>query len=127
MARTAADLLEDAALRDEVKRLQAMELAISDDPMARDVEAVLQESGEGGTFAAPADLIARAIDDWTREKLAGPEDDGEIHGQLEAIVEAALLRRTLREVRGNQLEAARRLGINRNTLRKKLLQYGLAD
>lgn len=93
--------------------------------MARDVEAVLRESGEGGTFAAPADLIARAIDDWTREKLAGPEDDGEIHGQLEAIVEAALLRRTLREVRGNQLEAARRLGINRNTLRKRLGQLDI--
>ena len=43
----------------------------------------------------------------------------------EAIVEAALLRRTLREVRGNQLEAARRLGINRNTLRKRLGQLDI--
>ena len=88
----------------------------------RDVEAVLHESGEGASLAAPADLIARAIDDWAREELARGDSDGEIHARLEAIVETALLRRTLREVRGNQLDAARRLGINRNTLRKRLGQ-----
>ena len=87
-----------------------------------DVEAVLQENGECASITAPADLIARAVDDWAREKLSVADDDGDIHEQLEAIVEAALLRRTLREVRGNQLEAARRLGINRNTLRKRLGQ-----
>ena len=91
----------------------------------RDVEAVLRENGEEASITAPADLIARAIDDWTREKLATADDDGAIHEQLEAIVEAALLRRTLREVRGNQLEAARRLGINRNTLRKRLGQLDI--
>ena len=91
----------------------------------RDVEAVLRENGDGMSIAAPADLIARAIDDWAREKLASGEGDGSIHEQLEAIVEAALLRRTLREVRGNQLEAARRLGINRNTLRKRLGQLDI--
>ena len=91
----------------------------------RDVEAVLRENGEAAFIAAPAELIARAIDDWAREKLATADDDGAIHEQLEAIVEAALLRRTLREVRGNQLEAARRLGINRNTLRKRLGQLDI--
>lgn len=91
----------------------------------RDVEAVLRENGEAASIAAPAELIARAIDDWAREKLATADDDGAIHEQLEAIVEAALLRRTLREVRGNQLEAARRLGINRNTLRKRLGQLDI--
>jgi two-component system nitrogen regulation response regulator GlnG len=90
----------------------------------RDVEGVLREKGEGGP-AEPADLIARAVDDWAREQLAGAGVDGDIHARLEAIVEAALLRRTLREVRGNQLEAARRLGINRNTLRKRLGQLDI--
>ena len=60
-----------------------------------------------------------------RAVRARRDDDGEIHERLEAIVEAALLRRTLREVRGNQLEAARRLGINRNTLRKRLGQLDI--
>jgi two-component system nitrogen regulation response regulator GlnG len=90
----------------------------------RVVAAVLHERGAGAP-AEPAELIARAVDDWAREQLAGAASDGEIHARLEAIVEAALLRRTLREVRGNQLEAARRLGINRNTLRKRLGQLDI--
>jgi two-component system, NtrC family, nitrogen regulation response regulator GlnG len=40
-------------------------------------------------------------------------------------VEVPLLRATLAAVRGNQLKAARLLGINRNTLRKKLADHGL--
>ncbi|WP_374396135.1 nitrogen regulation protein NR(I) [Sphingopyxis sp.] len=91
----------------------------------RDVESVLHDSGEGAMPADPVDLIARAVDDWAREQLTAADHDGEIHARLEAIVEAALLRRTLREVRGNQLEAARRLGINRNTLRKRLGQLDI--
>jgi two-component system nitrogen regulation response regulator GlnG len=90
----------------------------------RDVEAVLHESGEGGGAIEPAALIGRAVDDWAREKMA-EASDGDIHEQLEAIVEAALFRRVLRDVRGNQLEAARRLGINRNTLRKRLGQLDI--
>lgn len=93
---------------------------------ARDVETVLRESGGmAPAFTAPADLIAHAVDDWARERLAGTDGDGAIHSDLEAIVEAALFRRVLREVRGNQLEAARRLGINRNTLRKRLGQLDI--
>ncbi len=91
----------------------------------RDVETVLQESGEGGGAVEPAALIARAVDDWAREQMADAAADGDIHEQLEAIVEAALFRRVLRDVRGNQLEAARRLGINRNTLRKRLGQLDI--
>src|SRR3546814_183034 len=91
----------------------------------RDVESVLRESGEGVSLADPAELSGRAVDDGTRAQLAGGEGDGDVHGRLEAIVETALLRRTLREVRGNQLEAARRLGINRNTLRKRLVQLAI--
>lgn len=91
----------------------------------RDVEAVLYAGGEGGRPLAPAEGIARAVDDWARERLAGAGHDGDIHSQLEAIVEAALFRRVLLDVRGNQLEAARRLGINRNTLRKRLGQLDI--
>src|SRR3546814_15380064 len=88
-------------------------------------ETVLRETGEGCGAAEPSVLIARAVDDWVREQLAGAANDGVLHEQLEAIVEAALFRRVLREVRGNQLEAARRLGVNRNTLRKRLRQLDI--
>src|SRR3546814_19862651 len=44
---------------------------------ARDVEAVLGDGGEGVSLAEPADLIARAIDDWAREQLLRNEGDGD--------------------------------------------------
>ncbi|BBB11937.1 sigma-54-dependent transcriptional regulator [Sphingopyxis sp. FD7] len=89
---------------------------------AREVEMVLRDNGESGGLVDPAARIARAIDDWAREKMASPDAESDIHGQLEAIVETALFRRVMRDAQGNQLEAARRLGINRNTLRKRLAQ-----
>jgi two-component system nitrogen regulation response regulator GlnG len=41
------------------------------------------------------------------------------------LVEKPLLRAVLRETAGNQLRAAQILGINRNTLRKKLTEHGI--
>jgi two-component system nitrogen regulation response regulator GlnG len=42
------------------------------------------------------------------------------------LVEKPLLRAVLRETGGNQVRAAQILGINRNTLRKKLTEHGIA-
>ncbi|WP_297388285.1 helix-turn-helix domain-containing protein [Acidiferrobacter sp.] len=42
-------------------------------------------------------------------------------------VEAPLIETVMRHVGHNQCQAAKILGINRNTLRKKLLSYGLAE
>ena len=42
-----------------------------------------------------------------------------------ALVEKPLLRAVLRETTGNQVRAAQILGINRNTLRKKLTEHGI--
>jgi len=41
------------------------------------------------------------------------------------LIEKPLLRAVLRETAGNQVRAAQILGINRNTLRKKLLEHGI--
>src|SRR3546814_10952210 len=41
----------------------------------RDVETVLRENGEGGGAAEPSVLIARAVDEWVREKWAGAATD----------------------------------------------------
>src|SRR3546814_3646437 len=90
---------------------------------ARDVEAVVGDGDDGASLAKPVDLIARAVDDWAHEQLM--RGDGDLHARLQEIVEAALLRRTLREVRDNQLEAVRRPVINRNMLRHRLGQLAL--
>ncbi|GAB0056570.1 DNA-binding transcriptional regulator NtrC [Candidatus Magnetaquicoccaceae bacterium FCR-1] len=49
----------------------------------------------------------------------GREPD-DLHDAIMGRVERVLLERVLRETRGNQVKAARMLGINRNTLRKKI-------
>jgi DNA-binding NtrC family response regulator len=42
-----------------------------------------------------------------------------------SLVEKALITRVLREMKGNQIQAAKILGINRNTLRKRMEKFGL--
>jgi two-component system nitrogen regulation response regulator GlnG len=73
------------------------------------------------------DALAYAARAWTRGRLAvgGAQTAQALHDEILAIVEPALLRETLRSVEGNQIRAAALLGINRNTLRKKLTEYGL--
>ncbi len=48
-----------------------------------------------------------------------------LHHRLTETVERPLLRATMVAVRGNQIRAAKLLGINRNTLRKKLVDLGI--
>ncbi len=48
-----------------------------------------------------------------------------LHGLMVGLVEKPLLRAVMRETRGNQVRAAALLGINRNTLRKKLKEHGI--
>jgi two-component system nitrogen regulation response regulator GlnG len=53
-------------------------------------------------------------------------DDGTLHDQLTALAERPLIEAVLARTRGNQLRAARMLGINRNTLKKKIDDLGIA-
>lgn len=49
-----------------------------------------------------------------------------LYDRIVQEVERPLLQLALRECRGNQIRAAALLGINRNTLRKKLRGLGIA-
>jgi len=52
-------------------------------------------------------------------------ESGRLYRSVMARVETPLLRHALELSAGNQLKAARLLGINRNTLRKRLRLLGL--
>ena len=54
---------------------------------------------------------------WLR---ATPSREGQLYDDAIAELERPLLAHALAETGGNQLRAARLLGINRNTLRKRL-------
>jgi Fis family transcriptional regulator, factor for inversion stimulation protein len=51
----------------------------------------------------------------------------QLHGMVMQAVERPLLKFALERASGNQSAAAELLGINRNTLRKKLIEHGMAE
>jgi Fis family transcriptional regulator, factor for inversion stimulation protein len=55
------------------------------------------------------------------------EPPSEIYDMVVSAVERPLLVYILDRAEGNQTRAADMLGINRNTLRKKLREHGLSD
>jgi len=50
-----------------------------------------------------------------------------LHETVRTQVERALMTTSLRWAGGNQMKAAKALGINRNTLRKKMREYGITN
>jgi two-component system nitrogen regulation response regulator GlnG len=82
-----------------------------------------------GPPAAPAregtleTLIREKLDECVRG--LGARDSANLYELVLALVERPLLSAVLHETGGNQLRAAALLGINRNTLRKKLRALGL--
>lgn len=54
-----------------------------------------------------------------------PHNKDKIYSRALAAFEVPLLQMVLKQARGNQLKAASLLGINRNTLRKKLTEYSI--
>ncbi|MFA9460114.1 helix-turn-helix domain-containing protein [Thiohalorhabdus sp. Cl-TMA] len=58
--------------------------------------------------------------------LDGEKPSGRLYYLVQSEVEQALLERILLETGGNQRRAAELLGLNRNTLRKKIQEYGIS-
>jgi two-component system nitrogen regulation response regulator GlnG len=78
-----------------------------------------QESGARGDAFPP---------EWIRAELGRLQGslDGHLHDHFVACIERPLLELILRRAGGNQVKAAERLGINRNTLRKRIRELGIA-
>jgi two-component system nitrogen regulation response regulator GlnG len=68
-------------------------------------------------------LVDTAVPTLVREMAAAKA--GNLYRSVMARIERPLLRQALEIAGGNQLKAARLLGINRNTLRKRLRLLGL--
>jgi two-component system nitrogen regulation response regulator GlnG len=75
---------------------------------------------------APGDgdmTLDRLIERSVAADLASGHND--LYDRLLQTVERPLIRAVLTATRGNQVKAAERLGLNRNTLRKKILALEL--
>jgi len=72
---------------------------------------------------AMARVVRRAIEGSFRD-LDGEKASG-VYDMVIGCVEKPLLEAVLNRVQGNQTHAAEMLGINRNTLRKKMKAHGI--
>jgi two-component system nitrogen regulation response regulator GlnG len=72
--------------------------------------------------ATLTDLIGQRINELLESNRSEPRD---LYHRLVGELERPLIEMTLRRARGNQVHAARILGLNRNTLRKKLVEHGI--
>ena len=70
-----------------------------------------------------ARMVRKAIDGYFRD-LDG-EKPSSVYDMVINCVEKPLLESVLHRVEGNQTHAAEMLGINRNTLRKKMKVHGI--
>lgn len=71
------------------------------------------------------ECIRDSLDTYFRD-LKGTEPAG-IHEMMVRVVERPMLEVVMRQAEGNQSRAAQWLGLNRNTLRKKLIEHKLLD
>lgn len=123
---SAVDALERRQWRGNVRELRnaVFRLAL----MARDdtvdqatVELVLGPRTDA-VAKEPSSALADALEAWLRD---APLPDGQMYDAVIAEIERPLFAHALRETGGNQLRAARLLGINRNTLRKRLTDLAI--
>ena len=80
-------------------------------------------SGVGLDVPAGSEPLAHAVERHIRQYLASARDGlpmRDVYDQVIAEVERPLIALTLSATRGNQIKAAAMLGLNRNTLRKKI-------
>ena len=90
------------------------------------IDAELAESGmdaEPHQAATGTEPLAVAVERHIRQFLAATQDGmpmRDIYDRVIAEVERPLIQMTLSATRGNQIKAAAMLGLNRNTLRKKI-------
>jgi two-component system nitrogen regulation response regulator GlnG len=79
----------------------------------------------------PGQGVALSFENFLEEKLAdlvdrmGGLEAGDIHSMVIQRVEKPLITLVLKKTEGNQVRAANLLGINRNTLRKKIKELGI--
>src|SRR5271165_97915 len=95
------------------------------------IDAELREAAPAADPVVPSDpeTLAAAVERHIRQFLAAQRDGitpSDIYDRVIAEVERPLIQMTLAATRGNQIKAAAMLGLNRNTLRKKIRDLEIA-
>lgn len=115
----------------ELENLLHRAAALRPEPLISGRE-IAQEMVSLRQAASPAAAAGQTFDDVLRPHLsallasasAGAEGEG-VYDQVLQAIERPLIELALQGTRGNQIKAAAILGINRNTLRKKIQMLGI--
>ena len=83
--------------------------------MKKDIDCILNEN-------EVARYVRKAIDDYFKD-LDGEEPSCAVYDMVMNCVEKPLIETVLHHAGGNQTRTAELLGMNRNTLRKKIQQH----
>ncbi|MCS7305106.1 MAG: sigma-54 dependent transcriptional regulator [Thermoguttaceae bacterium] len=75
---------------------------------------------------SPADSIRELLRDWAETELRQNPEIENLYEKFLQLVEPPVLEAALNQTQGQYAAAARRLGLHRITLRKKLQQYGIS-
>ncbi len=124
--KAARDLLRQQYWRGNVRELKNLIYRIAvfsrDETVTADMIApFLDEVSDKSDSVQTADL-SEAVKTYLSSHTI---DDGQIYLRALEAFEVPLLRHIMEQCGGNQLKASEMLGINRNTLRKKLTNYGI--
>ena len=108
-------------LENLMRRIAALypENTISADVISREI--MTPGAGRKTSFA---DVIGRMLEGYL-DKFKEGADITDLHDKIVREVERPLIERVLTLTDGNQIKASRMLGLNRNTLRKKIRDLGL--
>ena len=110
-----------ALYADDVIRLESVELELADLAPAPEVdEGRAAVAADEGLEAAVERVLKRYFD--AHDDLPPPPG---LYDRVLREIETPLIRLSLNATRGNQIQAAKMLGLNRNTLRKKIRDLGI--
>lgn len=110
-------------LENVVQRLMALRSQTTIE--AAEVWSELSASGEARYASPGIQNLEAAIRQTVSDLRRGGEGDGDLYARVVSAAERPLLAIAMELSHGNQLKAAALLGINRNTLRKKLQQLDI--
>ncbi|MEP2988987.1 MAG: sigma-54 dependent transcriptional regulator [Parasphingorhabdus sp.] len=99
----------------------AREEVISD----KAVSDLLMTEGAQGRERPTQDSFSDGVEKLVGALTKQEDSEGRVYGLALEQFERPMLETILKHVQGNQIKAASTLGINRNTLRKKLTEYGI--
>lgn len=125
----AIDLLTTMPWRGNIRELKnliyRLALVCRDDVITEAAVAqYIEPTNESGAPVQSASFEA-AVSQFLREHRLRGSSREKIYQRALAEFEIPLLQHVMRQAKGNQLKAASLLGINRNTLRKKLTEYAI--